>query len=244
MIGSQIFRVESVGSTNTLAAEIGVDPNSHGSIVIADEQTAGRGQYGRSWLSRPGDSLLMSVVVHPPVELRRPVILVAWAAVALGDAILSLTGIQARIKWPNDLLIRGKKVSGILTEATNAAVVLGMGLNLNQTMEDFERAGLPDATSLKLAADKPFDRDEVLAVVVSHLDREWNRLLVGEFVPVEADWKWRIGLLGRPVIAERHDGTSVSGRLMDMSFVGIEIATDHGAIEVLTPETVKQLRGL
>ena len=187
--------------------------------------------------------MLVSVVVHPTIELCRPVLLIAWAAVALGDAIFSLTGIQARIKWPNDLLIRGKKVSGILTEATNASVVVGMGLNLNQTMEDFEEAGLLDATSLKIVADKPFERDEVLATVVTHLDREWNRLLAGEFVPVEADWKWRIGLLGRPVVAEKYDGTSVSGRLMDMSFAGIEIATNHGAIEVLTPETVKQLRG-
>src|SRR5439155_21260352 len=108
-----------VDSTNTRGAALAAaDPDADGLVLVADDQLAGRGQYGRVWQSRPGSSLLMSVVLRPPPELRRPVVLTAWAAVAVADAIRALTGAQSRIKWPNDLLIRGKQVCGILIEQT------------------------------------------------------------------------------------------------------------------------------
>lgn len=243
-IGHRIVRVESVGSTNSLAAEIAKEPGSHGTVITANEQTAGRGQYGRSWVSQPGDSLLLSVVLRPPMELRRPVVLTAWAAVALGDAIFALTGLQARIKWPNDLLIRGKKVCGILIEATNEAVVVGLGLNLNQARETLDAAGLPEATSLAIVSSRIVESQIVWNQVLSDLNREWNRLAHGERVPVEADWKWRIGLLGRPVVVDCQDGSTVKGRLLDMSFDGIEIGRDIGSVDVLIPETIRHLRAL
>lgn len=243
-IGHRIVRVESVGSTNSLAAEIAREPESHGTVVIANEQTAGRGQYGRSWVSQPGESLLLSVILRPPSELRRPVILTAWAAVALGEAILALTGLQSRIKWPNDLLIRGKKISGILIEASNDAVVVGMGLNLLQSRASLDAAGLIDATSLALVSPGQFDRQNVLDQLLTDLNREWDRLVRGERVPVEADWKWRIGLQGRPVVVDCHDGSTVMGRLLDMGFDGIEVACDTGSVDVLLPETIRHIRPL
>ena len=106
---------DSVDSTNSVAAAL-ADPADDGLVVIAGHQTAGRGRFGRVWQSRPGVSLLTSVVLFPPAELRRPAVLTAWAAVAVGEAVFALTGVQAKVKWPNDLLIRGKKVCGILIE--------------------------------------------------------------------------------------------------------------------------------
>src|SRR3954469_18386865 len=150
-VGRRVLVYDSVDSTNTRAAEFArSNPDADGLVLVADQQTAGRGQYGRVWVSRPGSSLLMSVVLRPPPELLRPVILTAWAAVSVAEAILTLTGAQARIKWPNDLLIRGKKVCGILIEQTGTGselvTVAGIGLNLNQTADEFARANLPDAT--------------------------------------------------------------------------------------------------
>jgi BirA family biotin operon repressor/biotin-[acetyl-CoA-carboxylase] ligase len=243
-IGHRIVRVETVGSTNSLALELAQQTAPHGTVVTAHEQTAGRGQYGRSWFGQSGESLLLSVLLRPAIEFRRPVILTAWAAVALGDAIYSLTGTQARIKWPNDLLIRGKKVSGILIEATNDAVVVGIGLNVNQSRETFESAGLPEATSLAIVASSRLDIQQVFNQVLSDMNREWDRLVSGERVPVEADWKWRIGLLGRPIAAECYDGTTVTGRLLDMSFDGIEVCRDSGVADILPPETIRHLRAL
>jgi BirA family biotin operon repressor/biotin-[acetyl-CoA-carboxylase] ligase len=244
VIGHRVIRLESVDSTNTYAVGLAKDPGAHGTVVVADVQTAGRGQYGRSWISEPGESLLGSVLVIPPRGLNRPVVLIAWAAIALSDAIHALTGRQARIKWPNDLVIDGKKICGILTEAANDAVVVGIGLNVTQTQNDFDERNLPDATSLSLTSGQTFDRDGILGTVLRHLDQEWERIAFGEFERAEAEWKWRIGLLGRAVAAERYDGLKIIGRLMDMGFDGIEIATDTGGIDVLAPESIRGLRAL
>ncbi|MBA4188781.1 MAG: biotin--[acetyl-CoA-carboxylase] ligase [Planctomycetaceae bacterium] len=239
-IGQRVLFFDQLHSTNTTAAEL-ASTHESGLVVLADFQSAGRGQYGRVWQSRPGSSLLMSVALRSPRELCRPVIFTALAAVAMGEAILALTGTQARIKWPNDLLIRGKKVCGILIENTTATVI-GIGLNLNQTAEQFAEANLPDATSLGIVSGKPVEVAAAADVVIRKLDAEYTRLLAGERVAVEADWKWRIGLLGRQVTAELTDGSLVSGRLHEMSFDGLELDTGDSGWRVLVPEMVRQLR--
>ncbi len=240
-VGRRVLVFDSVRSTNDVAAELAADPENAGTVVIADHQTAGRGQYGRVWQSRPGTSLLMSVLLFPPEELKRPVVLTAWAAVGVAEAVRTLTGAQAKVKWPNDLLVHGKKVCGILIEQGRGTVV-GVGLNLNQSAEDFAAAGLPEATSLSLAAAAAVDPRAAAVAVISRLDEEYDRLLAGELVPLEADWKWRVGLLGRQVVAELADGSAVGGRLRDLTFAGVEVEVGDSAAEVLRPELVRQLR--
>src|SRR5689334_15414573 len=102
-LGRRVLVFDELESTNTIALELATgEPD--GLAVIADHQTAGRGQYGRVWQARPGSSLLMSVALRPPPDLSRPVVLTALAGVAVGEAIFALRGLQARLKWPNDLL--------------------------------------------------------------------------------------------------------------------------------------------
>src|SRR6516164_8538734 len=117
MIPFRILTFDSVDSTNTIAASYASDPANHGLVVTAATQSAGRGQYGRTWQAPPGSSILISVLLFPPPELRRPVILTAWAAVSICEVISAVAGLSARIKWPNDVLIDGKKICGILCEA-------------------------------------------------------------------------------------------------------------------------------
>src|SRR2546423_115865 len=95
-VGRRVVRYAALPSTNDLAASLASDPANGGTVILADEQTAGRGQYGRRWLAPPGSSVLMSVLLFPPPALRRPAILTAWAAVAVGETILHLTGRQAK----------------------------------------------------------------------------------------------------------------------------------------------------
>lgn len=246
-IGRRALVYDEVESTNSLAAGFALGGTDvHGVALVADHQRAGRGQYGRAWQSRPRSSLLMSVVLRPPPELRRPVILTAWAAVGVAEAVLALTGAQAKLKWPNDLLIQGKKVCGILIEQTSTATglttVAGIGLNLNQTAEEFAAAELPNATSLGVISGKPVESRAAAAAVLQKLDFEYTRLLAGERVALEADWKWRIGLLGRPVVVEVVGGATATGRLLDMSFDGLEVADDGGFVRVIAPESVVHLR--
>ncbi|HEV3387241.1 MAG TPA: biotin--[acetyl-CoA-carboxylase] ligase [Gemmata sp.] len=240
-IGRQVLVFDQLLSTNTTAAEFAAHSESDGLVVVAKYQTSGRGQYGRVWQSRAGSSLLMSVVLNPPNELRRPSVLTAFAAVSVAEAIFTLTGVQARIKWPNDLLLRDRKVCGILIEQHGSSAIVGIGLNLNQSTEDFSAAALPDATSLAMESGLQFELRTAAGLVLQRLDREYIRLLSIERDAVEANWKWRIGLIGREVAIELMDGSMIAGRLMGMDFQKLELANGDGAVQTIVPEAVRHI---
>ncbi len=210
--------------------------------MVARDQTAGRGRFGRPWRSRPGAALLMSVVLTPPPDLRRPVVLTAWAAVAVGGAVRELAGVEARIKWPNDLLVRGKKVCGILIEQ-GARVVAGVGLNLAQSADEFAALGLPDAASLATFGAAVGLRDAVEAVV-RNLDAAWGRLLAGDRAAVEGEWARGIGFAGGDVEVERSDGSRPTGRLRALGFDGLELERADGRVERIPPEAVEHVRAV
>lgn len=233
-VGQRVLVYDTVTSTNDLAAALG--PEDDGTAVVAAQQTAGRGQYGRSWVSRPGDSLLLSVRLSPPPEVCRPVVLVALVAVAVAESIQTLTGAHPRVKWPNDLLVGGRKVCGVLIEqsaqGSRSVVIVGVGLNLNQTDADFRTAGLPDATSLAELAGSTFDPLDVASVVLGRLDEEYDRLLSGDRLPLEVAWADRLGLLGRPARADFHSGRVADGRVQRIGFDGVTLATVDGTLAI------------
>src|SRR5947209_4329638 len=142
-LGRRVLVFDRLASTSTLAAELAADPANDGVAVLADEQTAGRGQHGRTWTAPPRSGVLLSLLLFPPNELRRPAVLTAWAAVAVCETVRRVTGVPARIKWPNDVLLRGRKVCGILIEQGRGTVV-GVGLNVLQTAEELASAGLTE----------------------------------------------------------------------------------------------------
>lgn len=236
-VGRRVLVFEQLTSSNTAAADHG----GEGDVFIALNQTAGRGRFDRVWTTPPGRSLLMSVVLTPPPELRRPSVLTAWAAVGVAKAIEPLAAVRPTIKWPNDLLIGGKKVCGILIELRSRTVV-GIGLNLSQTKEDF--ADLPDATSLTLASGVTITMKAAAEAVVRSLDAEYAKLVNGERAAVEQAWKTRTGLLGRNVLVELTDGGTFPARLRDMSFDGLEIETAEGYPRALVPETIAHVRAV
>jgi BirA family biotin operon repressor/biotin-[acetyl-CoA-carboxylase] ligase len=119
--------------------------------------------------------------------------------------------------------------------------VVGIGLNLTQTREGLAAANLPEATSLAIATGKVVDAQAAATVVIRTLDAEYARLLAGEQLAVEADWKWRIGLLGRSVIIEHLDGGTTTGRLREMGFDRLEVETTPGVMRAVAPETVAHI---
>lgn len=236
-VGRRVLVFDELDSTNTFVAARPDAPD--GLVVVARNQTAGRGRFGRAWRSRPGAALLMSVALAPPPDLRRPVILTAWAAVAVAAAVRELAGYAPRIKWPNDVLVREKKVCGILIEQ-GVRTVVGIGLNLSQTPDEFAALGLPDAASLGVS----LDLRAATGVVVRHLDAEWARLLTGDRAGVAADWARGVGLVGCEVEVERADGTRPAGRLRALGFDGVALERPDGKVEVVAPEAVEHVRRL
>jgi BirA family biotin operon repressor/biotin-[acetyl-CoA-carboxylase] ligase len=241
-VGRRVWHFASLASTNDFAASIADEPVNAGVAILADEQTAGRGQYGRSWYASPGSAVLLSALLFPPPELRRPAVLTAWAAVSVAEAILKLTGRQAKLKWPNDVLLHSRKVCGVLIEQGRGGVIAGIGLNVSQSAADFEAAGLPLAGSLASVTNQQFNTRDVTRILLGEMDAEYDLLAQGDFGSLEACWKWRLGLLGREVVAECFDGSRVRGRLVDCAFDGIDIDA-IGGMKCVPPEQIRSLVG-
>lgn len=238
-LGRQVLFFAQMDSTNTYAAGLGNDPANAGIVVIAHEQLAGRGQHGRTWQCPSGLGVLMSVLLFPPAPIRRPVILAALAANAVCETIRKSTNLQARIKWPNDVLLQGRKVCGILIEQTGP-VVMGIGLNVLQTEGEFERAGLPVAASLEMLSGKSLDRDQVARQLIAELDEQYDQLVMGNLDKLESAWNWRMALLGKQVEVECNDQL-VLGRLEEIGFDKLVVGTHDGRMQVLIPERIKHI---
>ena len=241
-LGRQVLIFAQMNSTNTYAAGLGNDPANSGMVVMAHEQSAGRGQHGRTWQCPAGMGVLMSVLLFPPPAVRRPVILAALAANAVCETIRRATDLQARIKWPNDVLVRGRKVCGILIEQTGPTV-MGIGLNVLQSESAFEEAGLPEAASLEMLAGKSLDRDEIARQLIGELDEQYGQLVDGNLDKLESAWKWRMGLLGKQVEVECVDH-ALQGRLHEIGFDGMVVCPYDGPPQHILPERIKRINEL
>jgi BirA family biotin operon repressor/biotin-[acetyl-CoA-carboxylase] ligase len=261
-LGRRVLVFDRLDSTNNLAASLADDPAHDGLAILAKEQTAGRGQHGRTWLAAPGQSVLLSLLIAPPPELCRPVVLTAWAAVAVCATIQQAIGQPARIKWPNDVLLYQRKVCGILIESIagrqarkgNSPLfpyqggnlprslwfIVGIGLNVQQSAEAFAAAGLPEATSLAQFATRPLDTHAIAIDLIRQLDRDYDTLCWGGLDTLERRWKEHLGLLGKPVVVECPN-TNYHGRLVELSFRGVELVRPEGASLVLAPERIQHL---
>jgi len=237
-VGRRVRVFAELASTNDCAA--GCLP---GEVVVALHQTQGRGQYGRVWQSRPGASLLLSAVVAPPVQVRRPVVLTAWAAVSVAHAVGKLVGVSVRQKWPNDLLVGDQKVCGILIEQSGN-VVVGLGLNLTQTAVEFAAAGLPAATSLAMLGGRDVGVREAADAVVAALDEWYAPLADGDLADLEGTWVRRLGLVGRAVAIDLADGGEVVGRVRHLAFDAVEVDCGQVVPAVLAPERIRHVRVL
>src|SRR5918994_5648547 len=158
--------VERTPSTQRL-----LDDAAEGAVAVAEEQTEGRGRLGRSWHARPGTSVLISVLLEPPVASERLPELTLVAGAACAEAIATVTGLTPSIKRPNDVLVDGRKVAGILAEARDGRVVLGIGINVNVAENELPTETTAAAGSLSLAAGREVSRAELLAELLLRLER-------------------------------------------------------------------------
>jgi BirA family biotin operon repressor/biotin-[acetyl-CoA-carboxylase] ligase len=176
---------------------------SEGTVVVADVQTAGRGRLQRSWWAPPGSSLLLTVVLRPDLEPRQAQRLTMACSLAACDAIAQVSGLEAQIKWPNDVLIRGRKVCGILTElglqGTRLQYALvGIGLNVNVDLAAAPPLMVP-ATSLLMEAGRPVSRLDLLVALLTGIEHRYVALRGG--ASTHAEWADRMATLGQYVEA-------------------------------------------
>ncbi|MGB9920881.1 MAG: biotin--[acetyl-CoA-carboxylase] ligase [Moorellales bacterium] len=203
-LAKSVHSYERVGSTMEVARGLAEEGAEEGTLVIAESQEAGRGRLGRAWVSAPGVGLWFSLVLRPrllPAQVAKTTLL---AAVAAAEAVAAVTGLAPGIKWPNDLLLEGKKLCGILTELKGQAdaveyLILGVGLNVNHRQEDFPPELRDQATSLYLVGGREVERAEVLAAFLGELEKRyypWQE--TGDDSWLE-EWKRRNVTLGRRV---------------------------------------------
>jgi BirA family biotin operon repressor/biotin-[acetyl-CoA-carboxylase] ligase len=208
---TDVRRFATIDSTNRYLLELAANGAPEGVVAVADEQLAGRGRLGRSWVAPPGASLLVSVLLRPNLSVGRAHLVTVAAGLAAVDAVRELAHIDARLKWPNDVVVDDRKLAGVLAEASGDAIVVGMGLNVRWT--EFPPEIAQTATACNLCSETPVDRDVLLATWLAAFDRRLDDL-----DGVARDATDASATLGRRVRVE----------LADASFEGIARA--------LTPE--------
>lgn len=247
--------LDRVETTMARVATLGEAGAPEGATVVAEEQTAGRGRLGRTWVAPPGTGLLVSVLLRPALAPRDLWLVASLAGVSLVDAVGELAAgaphqPRASLKWPNDLLLDGRKAAGLLAEAgihdgRLAWVALGLGANVGQSREDFPPEVAETATSLALATGAPAGRAALLGAWARRFEAGYRRLAEGATGPVLAAYRDRLETLGLQVRADRLAGGPVVGTAVDLAPSGnLVVLTGTGArVEIATAD-VKHLRPL
>jgi BirA family biotin operon repressor/biotin-[acetyl-CoA-carboxylase] ligase len=213
VFGSPIHRVASCESTQLL---LGPD-DPEGAVALADFQSSGRGRLGRRWTAPPGTALLCSVLLRPPPESRIAQLSLV-GGLATAQTVETALARPAQLKWPNDVLVDGCKVAGLLAEARDGVVVLGVGLNVNQTAAELPADARIPAASLRTIDDVERDRDVLLALLLERLEVAYGSWLAGGLQALHGELAARDALAGRAVSVDGRSGQALGidpeGRLI------------------------------
>lgn len=236
VIGRDIRVFQETSSTSDIIERLARDGVREGAVVFAETQTRGRGRLGRSWVSPAGKGLWFSVLLRPSLRPQAVTRLTVTAATALARAIRAELPLRPEIKWPNDLMIHGLKIAGVLTELSGELdsvrhVCLGIGINVNLEPEDLPSDTRHTATSLRLALGRSADRPALAAAVLRELDSLYASLREDRFPAIMEEWCSQCSTLGRQVsviagtrrIVGRAEALDEEGALL--------VRTEHGRLE-------------
>ena len=233
--GRNIFYHDSVGSTMTEAFRLGLEGASEGTIVVAEQQRQGKGRLGRKWVSPKGKGIYMSIILRPNFSPTDATKLTLLSAVGVCKAVNRFAGIEARIKWPNDVLVGNRKLAGILTELNAEMdrvrfVVVGIGINVNTPSHVLP----PHATSLKLETKKQMSRLGLVKEVLYELETLYFDCLENGFVGIVDQWKGLSSTIGKRIRIDDVEGEVVgldeSGGLMIRNRGGIIVKRMTGDV--------------
>jgi BirA family biotin operon repressor/biotin-[acetyl-CoA-carboxylase] ligase len=244
LLGTRFHYFDEIDSTNNYARLLAERGEPQGAIVIAEQQTLGRGRLGRRWVSPPYVNLYCSVILRPTVAPADAPRITLTAAVALADAIERFGAVAPTIKWPNDILAGGKKLAGVLTEAVSNSqrvefVILGIGVNLNFSLEAMPPEIRDRATSLSILAGRNVSREAFLQRLIHDLDRCYAILEERGFAALAPRWDERFDLRGRRVRVEMTD-RAIVGRAVGLDADGALIieSADGGRQRVVAGDVV------
>lgn len=230
--GKTLEWVASCESTQIIAHQLAQQGVADGTVVLTEEQTAGRGRMARKWDSAYGRGIWMSVILRPDVPLHRAPQFTLITAVAVVRAIEEVTGLRPDIKWPNDILLNGRKCTGILTELQSdadgiQALIIGIGLNANQDLEDFSDEVKEIATSLKMENGEAVSRQQLVRAILYHLEQYTAIYIKEGFGVLKLMWESYSTTIGKPVRA----------RMAKETLEGIaEGITDDGVLQLRTAD--------
>jgi len=230
-LGNKIHYFSAVDSTNSCARQLAERGAEEGEIVIAESQNHGRGRLGRPWVSPPYLNLYFSVVLRPKLPPIDAPQITLMAAVALADTVASFIPVAPVIKWPNDVLVRGRKLAGVLTESSGDSVriefvILGIGVNLNYPRSLMPEAIRQRATSIVELTQKNISREAFVRRLIQDLDRCYGELEEGGFDPLATRWEARFGFRGKKVRVEMTDRVLI-GRAKGIDRDGALILEDE-----------------
>ena len=245
IIGKKIHFLSEVTSTNTLAMEMAADGTPEGTVVIAETQTGGKGRLGRKWIS-PKGNLYLSVVLRPNIPMHKAPLITLTGAVAVASAIRTTCGLEAGIKWPNDILLSGKKVSGLLTEMSAEQdrirhVVLGIGVDVNMEMGELPAEVRSVTTTLAAEAGAKINRTMLLQQVLRDLETWYEKFLIND-AEVLDEWKKLNTTVGNRITV------SGTGEALDGLAQGVDgdgrliVRLDNGTIRTVAAGDVTILK--
>ena len=245
LVGRRIHYLTTVDSTNSVLRALAQSGEPSGTVVVADEQTEGRGRAGRGWFSPAGLGLWLSVLFRPRSEVSELAPLSMVVAASVAEAVASASEVEVGVKWPNDIIADGRKLGGILLESLQGAsgavehVIVGIGLNV-----DLERTDLPDdlaetAVSLRMLTRRRVERPALLRAILERLDEDWARFEQEGPAPFLKRWKSLSTTLGRDVeivsgastVRGKAIGLSPSGALIVEESDGRRVEIWHGDVE-------------
>lgn len=224
----RIICLAQTDSTNSQAKRLAAEGAAEGTVVVAESQTSGRGRRGRSWFSPAGQSIYASIILRPSMAPPQTPQITLMTAVAVARALREATGLNANIKWPNDILIADKKIAGILTEITTDMdavdyVVVGLGVNVNTAAADLPPDIRPIATSIRIESGSRFSRTDLLCSLLRHFESSYDTLKRDGFNPIMAQWRELSDIIGRPVYVD----------VLDVRHTGIVEAVDDDGVLIL-----------
>jgi BirA family biotin operon repressor/biotin-[acetyl-CoA-carboxylase] ligase len=238
-VGRDIRVFQETTSTNDVVEKMARDEVKEGIVVFAESQTRGRGRLGRKWVSPARKGLWFSVLLRPDLRPQAATQLTILSSVALRRAIEAETGLRAEIKWPNDILVNGRKTAGILTELRAELdrvqhLILGIGIDVNLNAGDFPSELRNHATSLKVELGKPVSRPELAVRALRELDSDYARLRSGAFPALADEWEARCTTIGHEVVICQGN-RQIRGRAESLGDDGaLLVRTEHGHLEPVT----------